>query len=388
MKILKDNPKLKNIFFAGFLLSLHFALTAYINSSFLSIFLKEKNVGLLYTLGYIVSIFTLLIIPKILRRVGSYKFLLWLVGLNAISLLSLSLSKSIWLIIPIFVFYLTLNTLIVFSLDELLQIFSKNSGVGKIRGLYITIISSAWIIAQSVSGIILNNFSFSALYFISFMIMAILLIFSFFFLKNLSDPVYDRVSVLKSLKTFFKNKNLSRSYKINFLLQFFYAFMVIYTPIYLNAHLGFTWGEIGVIFAIMLTPFIILPFPLGKYSDKIGERKMRMFGFILASLATFSLFFIKQHEIWVWALLLFITRIGASTIEIMSDVYFFKHITPENDEFIGIYRNTAPVAYILAPLVAFLIFTFTPSFNFIYIILGAIMLFGIYLSSTIKKSDT
>ncbi|MDP2789103.1 MAG: hypothetical protein Q8O46_03585, partial [bacterium] len=100
-----------------------------------------------------------------------------------------------------------------------------------------------------------------------------------------------------------------------------------------------------------------------------------------------SLFFIKQPEIWIWALFLFITRIGASTIEIMSDVYFFKHITPENDEFIGIYRNTAPFAYILAPLVAFLIFTFAPSFNFIYLILGAFMLYGIYLSSTIRRSD-
>ena len=30
----KENKKLKNIFFAGFLLSLHLALTAYVNSSF------------------------------------------------------------------------------------------------------------------------------------------------------------------------------------------------------------------------------------------------------------------------------------------------------------------------------------------------------------------
>src|SRR3990167_1445151 len=101
----KDNPKLKNIFFVGFLLSLHFALTAYVNSSFLSLFLKEKNVGLLYTLGFVVSIITLLLIPKILRKIGGYKFLLWSVGLNTISLLFLSVSKNIWVIIPIFVFY-------------------------------------------------------------------------------------------------------------------------------------------------------------------------------------------------------------------------------------------------------------------------------------------
>lgn len=383
----KDISKLKNIFLVGFLFSLHLALTAYINSSFLSLFLEEKDVGLLYTLGFIISIIALLLIPKILVKIGSYKFLLWSAGLNAISLLLLSMFKSIWLIIPTFVFYLTLNTLIVFSLDEILQIFSKNYEVGKIRGLYIAIISGAWVIAQSFSGTILNNFSFSALYFISFIVMVILFIVSFCFMKNLPDPKYDREPILESLKIFFKNKNLARAYKISFLLQFFYAFMVIYTPLYLNAHLGFSWSEIGLIFTIMLTPFVIFPFFLGKYSDKIGERKMLIFGFILTSLATLSLFFIKQHEVWIWALLLFITRIGASTIEIMSDVYFFKHIALENDEFIGIYRNAAPVAYILAPLVAFLIFTFTPSFNFIYLILGAFMLSGVYFSSTIRKRD-
>ena len=379
--------KFKNIFFIGFLFSLHLALTSYINSSFLSTFLKEQNVGFLYTLGFTISIIALLLVPKILRKVGGYKFLLWIIGLNAISLLSISAFKSIFLIIPIFVSYLTLNIMIIFSLDELLSISSKNSGIGKIRGFYLMIVSLAWVIAPSISGAILNNFSFSVIYFISFVLMIILFIFSYFSLKDLTDPKYDKTPIIKSLKIFFKNRNLIRAYKINFLLQFFFAFMVIYTPIYLNAHLGFSWGEIGKIFTIMLIPFVILPSFLGKYSDRIGERKMLILGFAITSLATLSLFFIKQPEIWIWALLLFATRIGASTIEIMSDVYFFKHITPENDEFVGIYRNTAPVAYIIAPLVAFFIFTFTPAFNFIYLILGAFMLYGIYLSSTIKKSD-
>ena len=378
---------MKSIFFLGFLFSLHLALTAYINSSFLLTALGEKDVGLVYTLGFIVFILALLIVPKILIKIGSDKFLLWSAGLNAISLFVLSIFEGLWLIIPIFIVYLTLNTLIVFSLDEILEIFSKNNGVGKIRGLYITIISVAWVIAQSFSGAILSNFSFSFLYFISFAVMTIFFFISFVSLKNLPDPKYDRAPILKSLKIFFKNKNLISAYKINFLLQFFFAFMVIYTPIYLNTHLGFTWSEIGLIFTIMLTPFVILPFFLGKYSDKIGERKMLIYGFILVAISTLSLFFIQESKVWIWALLLFITRVGASTIEIMSDVYFFKHIAPENDEFIGIYRNATPVAYILAPLVAFLIFTFAPAFNYIYLVLGILMLAGVYLASTIERRD-
>ena len=383
----KDNIKLKNIFLLGFLFALHIALIAYVNSSFLSLFLAEKNVGLLFTIGSIVSIIMLLVTPKILRKIGSYKFLLWSVGINGLFLFLLSTIKSSWLVIPIFISYFAINGVIIFSLDELLEISTKNRAVGKIRGLYVTTVSSAWIIAQGVSGTIINNFSFSTLYLFSALIMVVVFLISCISLRNLPDPKYDRVPILKSIVVFFKNKNLARSYKINFLLQFFYASMVIYTPIYLNSHIGFNWSEIGIIFMIMLTPFVILPFPLGKYSDKIGERKMLILGFTFASLSTLSLFFIKEPQIWIWALILFVTRIGASTIETMSDVYFFKHITPENDEFVGIYRNTTPVAYILAPVVAFIIFTFTPSFNYIYVALSLFMFYGIYLTSTIKKRD-
>ena len=142
-----------------------------------------------------------------------------------------------------------------------------------------------------------------------------------------------------------------------------------------------------MMFAIMLIPFSVLPFSLGKYSDKIGERKMLMLGFSIAAAATVTLFFIERHEVWIWALALLSTRIGAATIEIMSDVYFFKHIRAENEEYIGVYRSTGPVAFIIGPLVASLAFVFIPSFNFIYVILGAIMLSGVYLASTTRKSD-
>ena len=383
----KNNPKLKKIFFLGFLFSLHLAFISYVNSSFLSIFSGEKNVGLIYALGSLISIVILFFVPEMLRKAGIYKFLLWTSGLNAVSLLVLFTLKNPLGIIPIFIFYFTLNILIVFALDELLQIFSKNSSMGRLRGLYLTTINLAWIISQAISGQILSYSFLSILYFVAFIIMALFFLIVFWGLKNVADPKYDKVLTRQLFRNFFANKNLARAYKINFLLQFFYVWMIIYTPIYLHAHLGFNWQEIAFIFTIMLLPFVLIQFPLGNYSDKIGERKMLMFGFAIASIATLSLFFIKRHEVWIWAIMLFSTRIGAAIIEVMSDVYFFKHIKRENDESIAVYRNTGPVAYVLAPLVAIATFALTPSFNFIFLILGTMLLYGVYLSSTIEKSD-
>lgn len=383
----KNNPKLKNVFFLGFLLSLHLAFTSYINSSFLANFFGERSISFIYILASIVSTFTLFFVPKMLKRFGEYKFMLWTSGLNAISLLFLSLLNSKYGVVPVFIFYFTVNSLIVFALDELLQIFSKSTTTGRVRGLYLAIINTAWIVAQAISGEVLSSMKLSFIYFVAFCIMSLFFIVSLYSLKKIHDPKYDKTIIIESFKKFFANKNLARAYKINFLLQFFYVWMIIYTPIYLHSYLGFDWKDTSIIFTIMLLPFVLIQFPLGNYSDKIGERKMLMLGFLVASLSTISLFFIKGHDLWMWAAVLFATRIGAAIIEVMSDVYFFKHISSENDEFIAVYRNTAPMAYIFAPLVAFLVFSFTPQFNFIFLILGAILLYGVYLSSTIRRND-
>lgn len=377
----------KIIYLAGFLFSIPAALTSYINSSFLSTLTSEKSVSLIYALGSIVSIATLLAAPPIWRRIGGYKFLLLIALADALSLLALSLVKNAWSIFIIFVLFLSFNILIVFSLDELLKIFSKDSATGKVRGTYLALCHLAWITTQLAYGTILGEFPFRTIYFLGFAAMTLFLLTAHFNLKNIPDPKYDKMNTVKYTKEFFKNKNLFRAYGLNFLLQFFYCWMVIYTPIYLYLHLGFSWREIGFIFAIMLLPFLIIPFPLGKYADKIGERKILMFGFAIISLATLSLFFIPGHKIFIWALFLFLTRVGAASIEVASDAYFFKHIKPENEEFVGVYRSAPPVAYVLGPLFAFAMFLFVPSFNFIYVILGALMLSGVYLSSTIKKGD-
>ncbi len=377
----------KIIYLAGFLFSIPIALASYINSSFVSSFVGEKFVSIIYVLGSASSILALLLAPKIFRRIGGYKFLLSIIFLDAFSFLALALTKNVWSIIFMFILGFSMNTLIIFSLDEILKIFSKDPATGKIRGIYLTICNLAWILAQLASGTILGGFSFSTIYFVSFCVMMLFLLISFLNLKNTPDPKYDKIKSLKYIKEFFKNKNLFRAYGISFLLQFFFCSMVIYTPMYLHAHLGFSWKEIGIIFTVMLLPFVLIQSPLGKHSDKAGERKMLMFGFGITSLATLSLFFIKEHSVWIWAVLLFITRIGAAMIELMIDVHFFKHIKPENEELVGVYRTSSPIAYILGPAATFIVFVFVPSFNYIFLILGALMLYGVYLSSTIKKSD-
>ena len=169
------NQKTKIVFLVGFLFAFHLAITSYINSTFLSVFIGEEKVGLIYTLASASAILALLLVPKILRKLGGYKFLLYASILNVLSLFLLSSVKNLFGVIVLFVFYFTLNNLIIFILDELLEIFSKNSIVGRVRGLYLAIINSAWVLAQIFSGKVLSDFPFASFYFIASGIMFLFL---------------------------------------------------------------------------------------------------------------------------------------------------------------------------------------------------------------------
>ena len=160
--------------------------------------------------------------------------------------------------------------------------------------------------------------------------------------------------------------------------------MVIYTPIYLYEYLKFDWEQIGLIFTIMLIPFVLVDFPLGKLSDKIGEKKMLMIGFLITILFTFIIPFVAVSKVWIWAMILFGTRVGAATIEIMSEIYFFKEIGEKNADEISFFRNTYPLSYILAPLIAIPVLLFVPSFKYIFFVLSAIMLSGFFITLRLK----
>ena len=80
----------------------------------------------------------------------------------------------------------------------------------------------------------------------------------------------------------------------------------------------------------MLLPFVILDFPLGKLSDKIGEKKMLMAGFLIMTSSVLAIPLMTEPLLWLWAVILFMTRVGAATIESLSESYFFKVIKKRN----------------------------------------------------------
>ncbi|MEI8175028.1 MAG: MFS transporter [bacterium] len=379
---MKHNRKI--IYIAGFLLSIPIALTSYVNSSNLETYTGKYNLGIIYAIASLLTILGMLEMPRILTRLGNRFTTLLFSILFLFSLILLAIGGKGFIVIPAFILYFISTNFIFASLDIFIEDFSKNSPVGGIRGIYLTIINSAWIIAQIISGSIIAKSSFEGIYLFSALFMALICIIFTLFLHDFKDPKYKKVPMLKTISFFIQRKNILKIYFLNLILRFFYVWMVIYTPIYLHEYIGFDWGEIGIIFSIMLLPFIILEFPLGELSDKIGEKKMLTIGFLIISISTLAIPFFTTKTLLLWAFILFMTRVGAAIIEVMSENYFFKSIKEENADEISFFRNTNPVSFILAPLLAILVFLVVPSFQFLFYILGVVMLCGFLISLRLR----
>ena len=375
----------KIIYLAGFLFSIPIALTSYINSSFLETYINEYYVSILYIIASIITIWGLLKMPKIVTSIGNRLTILLFSLLIFSSLILLAIGKTASIIIPSFIIYFISINFIVASLDIFIEDFSKNLSIGSLRGFYLTIINFAWIFAQLISGSIISKSSFSGIYFFSAGFMILVLLIFIFFLRDFKDPEYKKISVLKTIKSFIHKKHISKIYLINLILKFFYSWMVIYTPIYLHEYIGFDWTQIGIIFSIMLIPFVLLDFPLGKLSDKIGEKKILIYGFLIIIPSVLIIPLITESKLIIWIIVFFLTRVGAATIEIMSESYFFKAVNEKDADEISFFRNTLPLSYIIGPLIAIPVLLLVPSFEYLFFILGTVLLMGFFI--TLRLQD-
>ena len=182
-----------------------------------------------------------------------------------------------------------------------------------------------------------------------------------------------------------ENRNLFRIYHISFAMEFFYALMIVYTPLYLHS-LGYSWADMGILFTVMLVPFVLLQYPLGVLSDRFFGEKEMLFGSIaIATLATATIPFLEVSTFVIWGGVLFMTRVGIAGIEILRDAYFYKQIDGNDMDIIAFFRTTRPLANMTAAILSAGILLFLPLSNVFFVV--AVMLF-FSLWSAYLLSDT
>jgi MFS family permease len=381
------------IFTSGFLFATHIALSAYINSSFLTegceCGISQETVGLLYTFASIITLVGFTFLPNIILRIGSRKMVLILLTIILIMLAGLATLEKGWLIASFFVLYVSLFQLVFYVIDVMIEHFANIHAMGKTRGTYLSIKNLGWVFAPLIAGLLISGTdSFRIIYGIGFVLVTITLLLLGAQLHPYRNPALRTFNVAGIRKRFLASRNIRNIIIAGFILQFFYAWMIIYMPIYLHQHMGLPWNEIGRVFTVMLAIFPLLQYPLGKLADKRHrEKEMLIVGFIIMSFTTLFIAFVDTSLWWIWALILLGTRVGASSVEVLGESYFFKQIRKSDIQAISLYRDTQPLAYIAAPaLASLLLSTHLVDIGSLFLVLGAITFSGIFFMFQIKNA--
>jgi MFS family permease len=379
---------LKRLYVSNIILSIGYALTAYVSSLFLAEFIHENTVGVLFACASLLALVIFRCMPFIVCRIGNKHTLLGVLFLSILSLIILSLEISPVLIGIAFVVFQAANTISFYLFDLLIEHFATNDSLGETRGTYLALGNLGWVLAQLVTGSLLVYGGYSLLYGITALSILLVLMLLTGFLRNYHDTVCRPMPDLSAFSYFGKHPNIARITIINMALQLFYSWMVIYASIYLIHNHGFTAETLGPVFAVMLLAFVFFEYPFGKLTDRIGVKKILFGGLVLMAVATLIFAYTIANVSWVFALILFATRTGAAAVEVASETYFFKNVSAGDVKLISLFRSARPLTFLIAPLIASVILSFDESYPLLFTILAGIIFSTAFLTFQINETTS
>lgn len=373
---------------ASFFLSIHYGTILYINSTLLSNFFRPNFVSALFLTSATLNILFFLFAPSLITRLGKQLLLFVILLITFISSLGLTFGVTGSVVAISFIVYASLLPMIYYYFDIFLEELSLDRNTGEIRGTYLTFVNLGIAIGPFIlAGLATVENNLEPIYLTATLMLILPILLSIFFLKSRFQNrhgVY-HYSPRLPFGSWWRNLNVRHVTLARFVLESFFAFMVIYTPIYLVSILGFRWSEVGVMFTFMLLPFIFFTWPVGELADRLwGEKEIMLTGFAIMVLSLLVMPFLGKVFLG-WMMVLFLSRVGASLIEITTESYFFKQIKASDTALISIFRLTRPVSTIFGSVLgAFAIGLFT--FEKIFFVLAVVVLFGFRESLSLKDS--
>lgn len=351
-------------------MAVHYALIAYVNSSLLEQFINNNELDVLYIIGSILGLTLLALAPFFLRKYGSLPTFLFFIALEMLAIFGLGVANSKALVIALFIIYLSADAILYFCLDVNLEKETRVEGTtGGKRGAFLTAQNVAWVLSPLALTFLITQNTFGRIYLLSGTALIPLLIIAVLFFRNVKEIGVTDSRILPALRSLRHGGDQARIIGVQFILNFFYSWMIIYLPLLLNRQLGFSWAKIGIMFVFMLLPFLLIELPAGILSDRrFGEKEILIIGFLIMFLATLVIPFLTTTSFIIWSIVLFTTRVGASLVEVGSETYFFKHVKEANTGLISLFRMARPFAFIIVPLIALVVvyyFSYSTSFLFL-----------------------
>jgi len=385
--MIKNKKTFLLIYAFAFFWALSGALISYIQSSYIGQFVRIEYVGLFIAVATFVTLISIWGLPRFIRRYNNYYASFFIIFVLAASYFLLAHFTDSWLVFIFFIINFTASSLLGITVDIFLEDISEDGQTGRIRTRYMTIVNVAWASSPLLMGQLAGAAEYANVYFWSGIILLPAIMLLFKERRRLQDKVVYKNRNFSRLKDIFvDNQNLRNIFIAQFVLRLFYCWMVIYTPLYLHESLGISWQTIGIIFTIMLLPFIILELPAGYLADRYwGEQEILIIGFLIMGAATATIFFLTSTNVIIWAGVLFMTRVGAALVEAMEEAYFFKQIDKQDIDFISFFRDLYPLSWLVGSLGGVLLLLILP-LKFLFLFLSIIVLAAVWPATALEDT--
>jgi MFS family permease len=376
---------LKLIYLLHALVALQYFLVIYINASYLSQFTSTQGVALIFTLGSLLSLAVFFCFSWFIRKAGNFYLTLLILCLLTVALATLALTTTPALIFIAACVYLALAPVVFLNLDVFLEKHTTNEHTtGTIRGFFMTTKNATALISTLLVSLVLYSFTHSLVYSLAGLSTLFTIIFVVRNFSHFKDAPYRPEHLVTSFKKVFFNKELRGAWIAQLLLYLFYGWMIVYTPLYLVGTIGFTLSELALLFTIMLVPFLLLQYPLGKLSDALGEKWILVLGFLVLSGSVLAFATVSTASFFVWAAILFMSRVGAAAVEIASETHYFRLTKGSHIERMELLRAVHPFMYVVASVSGALLLNFF-SLQASFVALALTLLAGCAVSLSLTR---
>lgn len=371
----------------NFFSAMYFALVLVIAAPYLALFLPESQVGLVISLGALITLCVFPFVPRLVRRYSSRTLAIVFAFTQAVLLSVLAAAPApLFAIICIALIFAT-APFISYQLDLLLECASTDeSSAGRVRTLFITAASLAYVVAPLLVAFLIDGTDAYWKIFLAAALSLTPFIALLMFEKLPEGEPPELHAMLATCSCLWKDKDLRAATLAGAVLQFFFHLAPLYVPLYLHTVLGFPWDELGWIFALMLVPFLFVEYPAGYIADRwIGDKELLITGIVIMGAAFAAIGFITATTpLFVIAAILFATRIGAALVEAMTEGHFFRRVSGKDATTISLFRMTRPFGALVAPLFASALLL-TGNFVLFFLVSGALIVaLGIVFTIPLK----
>lgn len=372
------------LYIASLALMFHTFVIAYLNSSLLEQFISTESVSTIYIITSALTVLIFLFMSRVLHAVGNFKLTLALLLLNGLAVLGIAYAESLRVAVPLMSAHLIIVSLIVFNLDVFMEehIGNDEGVTGTRRGLLLTLMSTVGALSPFISSEIITftNGDFTPVYIISALSLIPIIFVLLLYFRDFQDPPYTDIKVLEALRGFWIKKDIRAVFSVHFVLQMFFMCMVVFVPLYLTQHIGLSWQTFGIIMIFAQLAYVLLEYPIGIISDKyIGEKEMMALGLMILSISTAWISFVSTTSIVAWALVMFVTRVGASFVEVTTEVHFFKRTNSTDAQIISFFRVTRPLAYLTGAILASITLLYLP-LNLLFVVFALTMIPAMFIT--------